>query len=460
MAKPQPYPFKAFRGEIGIDGQWWPIRYQVATGNDGELRFRVTPMAYTKETVGLRQAWELRNETVPFFKLRGQSASGVTFSSDHITVSTLGLRTTPTRTTLTPKLKCSKGAFTRQAEGATNLVFVRLLLRNFEGLVVETHCSLGRVMMRGPLNSRSRQIVGVLEVSTREPVADIGEWRARAEALGLHLQRYMSFAQSRLIRAPIQEFWDGATLETTHWSQTKGCQFAQPVIHSMKLKAYFEHAVAAFFDPPITVVNPTYALEWFAMDASHTEQRLMNAMTALENMADSNLPTEAATFLPNARFQKIAKAMRRAAAAFSSEQPAPDDDVRAREAAFLEGLSAKMLDLNRRALGDKIKALAALWGVPIADLIENDDLTRAIKARNAIVHRGWYYKPGAATPEQRDLWDHVLLMREFTIRFVLTTLQYHGDYLSFRGGQHEVRFEPLPRVTRDGVFEPAPEPKI
>lgn len=40
------------------------------------------------------------------------------------------------------------------------------------------------------------------------------------------------------------------------------------------------------------------------------------------------------------------------------------------------------------------------------------------------------------------------------------TLQYRGDYISFRGGQHEVRFEPLPRVTIDGVFEPAPEPKI
>lgn|GEM_PF-5123017 len=43
---------------------------------------------------------------------------------------------------------------------------------------------------------------------------------------------------------------------------------------------------------------------------------------------------------------------------------------------------------------------------------------------HANVHRGWCYKPDAATPEQRDLWDHVLLMGEFMILFVLTTLQY------------------------------------
>lgn len=121
------------------------------------------------------------------------------------------------------------------------------------------------------------------------------------------------------------------------------------------------------------------------------------------------------------------------------------------EGAMLSSLSGKMLDLNRRPLNEKILTLADRWGAPLGDLRTGDALARAIQARNTIVHRGWYYGPVDGTPEQCNLWDHVLLMREIVIRFILTTLAFRGRHISFRGGQHDVAFPPSGRATAAAV---------
>ena len=447
MAKAKQFPFTAYSGDIGFGDDWWPIRFQVAHGADGELRFIVRSMRYTAETVELRRAWDARGQSVPFFKLRGLSKDGVRFESDHVTIARMGTTTTATRTTLDLRLRCSKGVFRSQPAGETQRPFLRLLLRGFEAFPhLETTCRLGKVSMAGKYpGPRTERLSGHLQIVPATPPADFPAWRTEAEALGLHLQRYMSFAQARLIRAPVQQVWDGEAYEETVFSQSRRIRTAQSVIHPMAQKAYFERAVAAFFAPSIVVRDATYALEWFAMDASYTETRLMNAMTALENLTNSNLAPEETAFLADDRFGDLAKAMRAAARKHLADHPLPADaddaDVEA-DAAMLTALAGKMRDLNRRPLKMKIRMLADRWEVPLADLLTGDGLGKAIRARDTIVHRGWYYEPAEGTPEQRDLWDHVLLMREIVIRFVLTTLAYKGDYISFRGGQHNVTFPP------------------
>lgn len=438
MAKARPFPFTAYRGEIGYGEGSWPIRFLVGAGANGELRFLARPMPYDAQTVELSRAWHSPGQTVPFFSLNGVSGDGVRFTSDHITISSLGKESTPTRTTMHLKLSCSKGAFLSAPDDPGGRRFVRYRLVGFAAFPhLEARCRLGEIAMAGthPL-PRTDRISGYLQVVAPEEVADFPAWREEADRLCLHLQRYMSFAQSRLIQAPMVEMWDGKTAERIHYSQTRRSRTGQVVIHPMKLQAYFERAVAAFFDPPVLVVNPTYALEWFAMDAGYTETRLLNVMTALENLTASNLSDAETLFLSKSRFEKIATAMRAAAREVSAKSPAAGDPTL--EADWLKALPARMLDLNRRSLSDKIHRLAARWRVPLDDLVTDEALAAAIKARNAIVHRGWYYEPAAGSTEHRDLWDHVLLMREILIRFVLTTLHYEGDYLSFRGGQYDV----------------------
>lgn len=442
MAKSRPFPFTAYTGDIGHGERTWPIRFLAGSGADGELRFLARPMPYNAETAELSRIWHAPGQTVPFFRLEGVSSDGVRFSSEHMRISSLGKETTPTRTVMKPKLQCSRGVFRSTPEDAGARRFLRYSLRGFSAFPpVEAECRLGAVAMQGmhPLPPTER-ISGYLQVVAPQSVADFPAWREEADRLCLHLQRYMSFAASRLIRAPMTEVWNGQIGERIHLSQTKRSRAGQPVIHPMKLQVFFERAVEAFFDPPIPVLNPTYALEWFAMDAGYTETRLLNVMTALENLTASNLPEPEILFLPKSRFNTLAKAMRNAARACLADNPTDGDTTL--EDDWLEILPGRMQDLNRRSLKDKIRLLAARWQVPLEDLVSDETFAAAINARNAIVHRGWYYEPDADSPEHRDLWDHVLLMREILIRFVLTSLRYTGDYLSFRGGQHDVVFPP------------------
>lgn len=75
----------------------------------------------------------------------------------------------------------------------------------------------------------------------------------------------------------------------TALSQSEHAPSGMRVIHFLDQQPFFEAAVKSFFEPPIRVKNLFFAIEWFSMNPSYSEVRLVNAMTALENLVDSNL---------------------------------------------------------------------------------------------------------------------------------------------------------------------------
>jgi len=446
MPSKAPYPFVAYTGVLSKGARQWPIRFQMRLDQNGELRFLVRPMSLTAETSDIRNTAS-NSSTVPFFRLEGTSRDGRRFHSDHMVMRGMSHSSTPTSSRLKLKLKCSKGVLRREAEGSER-TFVRYWLRGFEAYpAIHTTCELGEVVMQGrhPAPSDSKPS-GLLQVRPIDPPVDFSAWRKEVEALCLHIQSLMSFAQSRVMKAPIEEIWDGTNFEEVILGQSKSRRPGQPVIHPMTLQGFFQRAVAAYFSPPISVKNLSYAMEWFAMDAAYTETRLMNAMTALECLTDSNLSPDETAFFSQKRFRKIAEHVRKAApAALAATKGEANEGAQPlAEQAFLGSLPAKLMDLNRRPIAEKVMLLADRWGVPLWDLLTDGAMANAFSARNKIVHRGWYYQPDAGTPEERDLWDHVYLMREVVIRFVLTALRYEGSYLSFHGGQHDVVFPPPP----------------
>ena len=109
----------------------------------------------------------------------------------------------------------------------------------------------------------------------------------------------------------------------------------------------------------------------------------------------------------------------------------------ARAEAAREDLGEKLLDLNRRPLRRKLYLLAARWNVPL-DGISDVQISQAIKARNAIVHSG--HHPTAE--DGPDLWDHMTIVRELVVRFLLTAIGYHGQYISHVGGYRFAHFPP------------------
>jgi len=77
----------------------------------------------------------------------------------------------------------------------------------------------------------------------------------------------------------------------------------------MAQDSIFKAAVHSFFEAPIEVKRLFFAIEWFAMEVTYNEVRLVNAMTALENLIDSNLSSEEALIVPKARFEKIRRVL-------------------------------------------------------------------------------------------------------------------------------------------------------
>jgi hypothetical protein len=169
------------------------------------------------------------------------------------------------------------------------------------------------------------------------------------------------------------------------------------------------------------------------MMATYNEVRLVNAMTALENLIDSNLGDSEALILPRNSFDKIRRALFGIIRACVSKwEPDAAEDV-------LIELNEKLLDLNRRSLLRKLETLRQRWNVPLGG-IEGTALKAAKQARDKVVHRGQYYEDAKET--DADPWTHVTVVREVAVRFLFTAIGFKGRYISHMGGYHDAEFSP------------------
>ena len=67
-------------------------------------------------------------------------------------------------------------------------------------------------------------------------------------------------------------------------------------------------------------------------------------------------------------------------------------------------------------------------------MIDDDALKGLVTLRNKIVHEG-------IAPEDQDIWDAVLVIRELMTRLVFAMLRFEGAYDSFLVG-HQMRTFP------------------
>ena len=205
------------------------------------------------------------------------------------------------------------------------------------------------------------------------------------------------------------------------------------MFRSLEQEAIFETAVRSFFHPPIKVNRLSFAIEWLAMEAIYNEERLINAMTALENLVDSNLEERDTLIQPKPAFEKTRRVLRKVIRSCLEKWP-PEDSTDP-----LVELNEKLIDLNRRSFLRKLQTLAARWGVPLNDILQ-DSLDAAKKARDKVLHRGQYYEDWKEVDP--DLWTHATIVREVAVRFLLTVIGYKGRYISYVGGYHDASFPP------------------
>ena len=427
--------FQRFSGTLSDGDRSMPMRFKARIGEDGEVELDIRSFRITKANWFVRERFQDRSDVAEFV-LNGVTADGLRFESDSLSFNSLGSRFSGVhnRHWSKPRAECGKVQYFRTIDPVRERPVLKLHLKGFDCFPpLYATCALGKIQVAGETKlSEADRLTGWITIEATEPPADISVWRADAEKFAEHLRRILSVAASTMLQAPILEFVAGDSHEIEVLSQTRQHAPVMRVFHKLNLQPVLDAAIVSFFDPPVEAKNLFFAIEWFAMATTYNEVRLVNAMTALENLIDSNLTEEEALIEPRREFDKTRKVLRKVIRA-CLDRWSPD-----RADAAREELGEKLLDLNRRPLRRKLYLLAARWNVPL-DGISDAQIAQAIKARNAIVHSG--HHPTAE--DGPDLWDHMTVVRELVVRFLLTAIGYRGQYISHVGGYRLAHFPPV-----------------
>jgi len=421
-----------FVGTLFKDGEELHLNFSVLVDASGEAQISLAPLKRDASTKFVVNAFHGGNERFAEFSLKGMAKDGTIFSCDNLIFTSLGNDFNHPRS-MSPTLGYSLARVRRNTSGVSFPVMEWMLknFRTFHRLSKIT--DLGLVEMHGAREaSQGNAITGFIRITATCVPDNLAEWKSRADSLCSHLQSVMSFAQNVDLSFPIISFYSEKTVEAELYHRGAPLFGVWPPFQSLHLNDIFDCAIKSFFSPPVNVINLPFAIKWFNINSPYVEANLISAMTVLENLLDSNL-LESDTLLMNEKqYQKIRKKL---SAVVKDEVIDWVQDADEQKSLVSE-LNGRFRDLQRRSLLDKLKTLAAQWGVPLDD-IEDGYIKSEKTARDHVVHRGHYDLKISAG---RDLHDHFLITREIVTRFILAALGFEGRYESFVGGQHSQEF--------------------
>lgn len=426
---------RRFTGQLLHDEDHVEVAVQISLDETGEVVFAFEPIPRTDASFFLLDAAFDRGERLAQVRLSAATDDGIRFETDDFRIERCSFKSNDDREQFDVSGSCLTGTFRRPLAAFAPLPVLRLQLRGYQGFGSHgAFCPVGQVVIAAHRdNARPNALTGSIALRPTAEPDDFAKWREHGERLLEHVRRVMSFAASSHLRTPILECYHGDEVQVKIWSQTTQATAALPTIHRMQHDEIFATAVRSFFSPPIAVRQLFHAIEWFTMETTYNEIRLMCAMTALENLLNANLTQPDVEIQQPKAFEKNRTMLRRVIRRCLETWPAE------KAGEVLHELNGKLGDLNRRSFHRKLNILAARWGVPLGD-IPDGSLMAAIRARDRVVHRGNYYEE--RREEDPDLWTHVTLVREVVVRFVFTAIGYSGDYISYVAGARHAKFPP------------------
>jgi hypothetical protein len=299
---------RSFSGQLSLGHEALPVTVSIGIDSSGELEFEFASIPFTDQSKFILMEWNGDKDWVVHFTLTAAAEDGTRFETSDLHFSSVGTNSDASGTRLTLTANCSKGTLHFKLTEPAARPALRMRLRGFENLgSLRGECQLGQVALRGQHSFDDfNAVTGSVVVQAADLPANVLDWRVEAEKLLQHIRRVMSLAASSVLRAPLIEYFYGDELEVTISSETRQHSSGMRVVHFLAQEAIFNAAIRSFFKPPIEVKQLFFAIEWFAMEATYNEIRLVGAMTALENLIDSNLGPDEALILPRAQFAKSA----------------------------------------------------------------------------------------------------------------------------------------------------------
>jgi len=430
---------KSFSGTLEASGYSTPVIFSASISHSGKIIFDFGIIPLTQETAYIHQLFHKESTKFEDFTLSGTSDDGTEFKTKDLYFTCLNDSWSKEAGSLMrPDGNCRCAELHRILDEISPKPLLRIRLKGFQNFHrLTVTCRLGMIVMVGASSiDNPDTVIGAIEIQPETIPVDFASWHDEADKLLEHIRRVMSVASAAVLQVPVIEYFFENKCKITVLSQSEHAPSGMRVIHFLDQQPFFEAAVKSFFEPPIRVKNLFFAIEWFSMDPSYSEVRLVNAMTALENLVDSNLADSDALIRPKGEFNKTRRVLRQVIKQ-CIEKWSDEDSKKVGEA--VKDFNEKLTDLNRRSIFEKIKRLAELWSVPLKG-ISDEQIKSAKTARDRIVHRGNYYEDGEDTSD--DLWEHVTVIREIVVRFFLTAINFKGSYCSYLGGYHITQFPP------------------
>lgn len=291
-------------------------------------------------------------------------------------------------------------------------------LRTFRHIAHET--PLGRVITGGPLQNREAQKPNGF-IAVYRPEHDSSEdWWSEGERLLTHVAHVLSFACGIYLRPVIEErhHSDGITVRMVRRGKA-AAPFLAP-FHELNMQPIFACACDSYFTRYQAIHNLDAAIRWMTASVVYGESRLINAMTALENILDRCGLQDAELFMSDKAFRKVAKRLRELL----------------REIGVPDGMTCKVSELNRRSLNEKVTALLRERGISIHDM-PKDWLATVIHHRNVIVHTGVSSESGE---HESYTFVHTIWVREVLTRIILERLDFQGAFRSWLHHNEELYF--------------------
>jgi hypothetical protein len=431
----------AFKGRlIGENGET-EITFRTKFAKSGALIFEIDDLFFTNDVLFLLQDRFVKETRL--YEIRGVSEDGRQFrTTDFLASERSSIQSADLGSKVKLSGSCSTAEIVIPVEEAYRTPVLSLFLKGFESFnALSEQTPLGTIEMLGTTEPDDHdKFLGRILVKA-DTLGDMtaADWKEKADALADYVRRVMSFGFGINLRTPATQVWYQQTMTIYYRSQTEQRKPTMPLINPLHLDDIFKAAVTSFFLPPVEAKNLFFAIEWFAMEATYNEVRLINAMTALENLISSNL--EDASFLPQNEFDKLRKRVRNTTREWLEENGHTPEERNT----LVKKINEKFYDVNRQTLLDKLQILIVKWRVPM-DGIEDSDIQAAKSARDKIVHRGHYYQEGGS--DGVKLWDHYCVVREIVIRIIMTAIGFKGSYQSLLGGLHWEEFPPKPKSAK------------
>lgn len=272
----------------------------------------------------------------------------------------------------------------------------------------------GTVSIGGPHMPRDfGAIHGAIEIKAdgSRPLAD---WLAACDRLASRIQDVFSLGQGRFIRRSVRELYLNETLaQLDFFGPQSSTEPYQPVFHHLNRQPTLDLAVQRYTPVLQTDCGLGVAIEWLLMHPNYTEGKYLTAFSALEHLLAVNGRDIPRTHIDDGAFRRaLLPRLEHALDEAAVELPGED----------LAVVRRKLATLNFRPVTDRLQALLEHHRVPTADIA--DRVKRALQVRNVLIHRGKYDGP-------EPLYQHLTVLREVVVRFILTMLGFQGSYESY-----------------------------